>query len=82
MIEARKWIAKRVLIYERRVLNLNKVTRFIRIALPPPWGTLFGVAEGVVRASGIGSFAQKKLDGVSIPTPSLSLGLVHLKQPS
>lgn len=64
VIEARKWIAKRVLIYERRVLNLNKVTRFIRIALPPPWGTLFGVAEGVVRASGIGSFAQKKLDGV------------------
>eukprot|EP00011_Vannellida_sp_DIVA3-517-6-12_P002921 CAMPEP_0114624100 /NCGR_PEP_ID=MMETSP0168-20121206/10598_1 /TAXON_ID=95228 ORGANISM="Vannella sp., Strain DIVA3 517/6/12" /NCGR_SAMPLE_ID=MMETSP0168 /ASSEMBLY_ACC=CAM_ASM_000044 /LENGTH=482 /DNA_ID=CAMNT_0001835375 /DNA_START=8 /DNA_END=1453 /DNA_ORIENTATION=- len=63
VIEARKWIAKRILIYERRVLNINKVTRFIRIALPPPWGTLFGVAEGVVRASGVGSFAQKKLDG-------------------
>eukprot|EP01095_Lingulamoeba_sp_RSL-Kostka_P009939 TRINITY_DN3485_c0_g1_i1.p1 TRINITY_DN3485_c0_g1~~TRINITY_DN3485_c0_g1_i1.p1 ORF type:complete len:520 (+),score=195.71 TRINITY_DN3485_c0_g1_i1:42-1601(+) len=66
VIETRVFLARRILVLERRTTDLSFFLRYVRYALPYPYSMVFGIGEGLIRHSGVGKIATKQVDNVLV----------------
>lgn len=59
---AKKWLAKRALVTERRIGGISSVLKVVKVALPYPWSKLFTIIEFGLRTTGLTDTAQNKLE--------------------